>query len=105
VKPEPLRLSQQQEKRIAKRVGGTLNAGSGNQWKRKADVREREVLWEMKRTNAKSITIRLADLETVRKEAALIGRLPVLHIELGTRRYVIIEEDDYFDGTHNGIRP
>lgn len=102
-KPESLRLSQQQEKRIAKRVGGTVNAGSGNQWNRKADVREREVLWEMKRTSKKSITIHASDLDTVRREAALIGRLPALHIEIGTRRFVIIEEDDFFDGTYAGI--
>ncbi len=102
MKPKALQLSQEQEKRIAKRVGGTRNAGSGNQWNRKGDVREEKKLWEMKRTNSKSITIKYADLEEVRKQAALIGRLPVMHIELGKRRYVIIEEDDYFDGTHAG---
>lgn len=96
MKPEALRLSQQQEKRIAKRTGGKVNPGSGSQWRHKNDVREKEVLWEMKRTNLKSITIKATDLEELRRNALLAGQTPVMHIELGKRRYVIMEEDDYF---------
>lgn len=96
-KLEPLRLSQQQEKRIAKKVGGTLNAGSGNQ-RKKNDVRQKkDVLWEMKRTNARTITIKATDLEDLRRNATLEGRRPVMHIELGKRRYVLMEEDEYFE--------
>jgi hypothetical protein len=87
--------SRRQEKRIATKVGGTLNAGSGN-GNRKNDVRQRgEVLWEMKRTDSRSITIKATDLRDLRKQASLEGRLPVMHIELGGRRYVVIEEDDF----------
>lgn len=92
---ERILKSRNQEKRIARKVGGTLNAGSGN-GNRKNDVRQRgEVLWEMKRTDAKTITIKATDLRDLRKNAALEGRLPVMHIELGGRRYVVIEEDDF----------
>lgn len=98
MKSEAMKLSQQQEKRIAKRIGGTRNKGSGSQWTRKGDVRDKEKLFEMKRTNTKGIRITEVDLEKVRKEAALTGRESVLHFELGKRRYVIIEEDDYFEG-------
>lgn len=92
---DKIRKSRQQEKRIAKKVGGTLNAGSGNK-NRKNDVRQgNRVLWEMKRTDKKSITIKYTDLRDLRKNALLEGRLPVMHIELGDRRYVIIEEDDF----------
>jgi hypothetical protein len=87
--------SRRQEKRIATKVGGTLNAGSGN-GNRKNDVRQRgEVLWEMKRTDSRSITIKATDLRDLRKQASLEGRLPVMQIELGGRRYVVIEEDDF----------
>lgn len=77
-------------------MGGTRNKGSGSHWTRKGDVRNKDKLFEMKRTNAKSIRITEADLEKVRVEAALTGRESVLHFELGKRGYVIIEEDDYF---------
>lgn len=102
-KPKPLRLSQQQEKRIAKKTHGTQNAGSGNGWKRKGDVRSEGVLWEMKRTDAKGIRITEKDWEKVRKEAILEGRLPLMHLEIGKRRLVVISEDDYFHGTHSGV--
>ena len=93
---ERIRKSRAQEKRIARKVGGTLNAGSGNK-DRKNDVREQGTLWEMKRTDAKSITIKATDLRDLRKHASLEDRLPIMHIELGGRKYVIMEEDDYFD--------
>lgn len=91
---ERILKSRAQEKRVARKVGGTLNAGSGN-GNRKNDVREKKVLWEMKRTDARSITIKATDLRDLRKNASLEHRLPVMHIELGGRRYVVIEEDDF----------
>ena len=92
---ERIRKSRAQERRIATKVGGTLNAGSGN-GNRKNDVRQGgQVLWEMKRTDTRSITIKATDLRDLRKNASLEGRLPVMHIELGGRRYVVIEEDDF----------
>jgi hypothetical protein len=91
---ERILRSREQERRIARKVGGTQNAGSGN-GRRKNDVRQKKVLWEMKRTDAKSITIKYTDLRDLRKNAMLEGRLPVMHIELGNRRYVVIEEADF----------
>lgn len=97
---EPLKKSQNQEKRIAKVTGGSRNAGSGNGWQRKHDVRSGGhdgILWEMKRTDKKQITIKASDLESVRKIAWSEGRTPVLHIELSGRRYVLIEEPDFME--------
>lgn len=92
---ERIRKSRLQEKRVASKVGGTQNAGSGN-GNRKNDVRQKgEALWEMKRTDRKSITIKATDLRDLRKNALDLGVRPVMHIELGGRRYVVIEEDDY----------
>lgn len=97
-KTEDQRLAAAQEKRVAALRGGTLSAGSGNQWRHKNDVRERDILWEMKRTsNPKQITIKATDLEDLRTNAKLEGRLPVLHVELGKRRCVILLEDDFLE--------
>lgn len=50
---------------------------------------------ECKRTDKKQITLKLSDLEGLRKNARLEDRLPVLHIEIGNRRWVLLEEGDY----------
>lgn len=92
---EKIRLSRQQEKRIASKLDGQVSKGSGNGWVKKNDVRTAGVLWEMKRTGKTQITIKLVDLEQLRKEACLEGRMPVFHIEIGKRRAVILLEDDY----------
>lgn len=92
---DALKKSQAQERRIAKRHGGTLNSGSGNQWRRKNDVRSDGVLWEMKRTDKKQITIKADDIEDLRRNATLEDRMPVLHVEIGKRRCVILLEEDY----------
>lgn len=100
MKDARLRRSQDQEKRVARVVGGEVNPGSGNRWNRRNDVRESEKLWEMKRTDGRSISVKLSDLEAVRKRAILDGCDEVMHLEFGMRhtkrRYVVIPEDDYF---------
>ena len=94
--------SQQQEKRVAKKVGGTTNAGSGSGWRRQNDVREDDVLWEMKRTDGKSISISLKDWEKLRMNALTEDRMPAMHLEIGSRRLVVLSEDDYLEMTGNG---
>lgn len=95
-----LKKSQNQEKRVAKKTGGSRNAGSGNGWQRKNDVRSgghEGMLWEMKRTDKKQITIKAEDLESLRKEAWKEGRTPLFHIELNGRSYVMMEEYDFLE--------
>lgn len=95
-----IKKSQDQEKRVAKMTGGSRNAGSGNGWKRKHDVRSGGHdgwLWEMKRTDQKQITIKATDLESVRKVAWSEGRSPILHFQLQNRNYVILEESDFVE--------
>lgn len=53
----------------------------------------------MKRTDKKQITVKLSDLEAVRKAAWEEGRTPMFHIEIGNRAYVIIEENDFLEMT------
>ena len=95
MKNTPLRRSREQEKRIAKRHDGQLSSGSGNGWLRKNDVRTDGILWEMKRTDRKSITLKDTDLEELRKNALLEGRMPAMHVEIGKRRYVVLTENDF----------
>lgn len=91
---EKIKKSRAQEERLADRYGGTRNAGSGNQWRRKHDVRTPGYLWECKRTDGKQITLKLEDLDSVRKEAWSEDRTPIMHIEIGDRRYIMLEEVD-----------
>lgn len=92
-----LALSRQQEKRFAKAIGGQVNKGSGSGWVHKNDARSERFLVENKRTSNKQITIKAQTLEELRKQAILDGRAPVLHVEIGTRRCVILLEDDYLE--------
>lgn len=66
---------------------------------RKHDVRSPGVLWEMKRTGKKQITIKATDIESVRREAILEGRIPLLGFELNGRNYVIVEENAWHEAT------
>lgn len=85
-----------QEQAVATRRGGTRNPGSGSGWRRHNDVREHHVLWEMKNTGAKSMTLRAEDLENLRRNAILSGKMPAFSIQIGGgRRWVIISEDDF----------
>lgn len=99
---ETKRRSVQQEKRLAATTGGQVSAGSGSGWKRKSDVRsprteDTPFLWEAKRTDAKSFSLKLDDWEKNRRYALSEGRTPAMHVEIGKRRLVVLEEDDFME--------
>ncbi len=83
-----------QEKGIAKRLGGKQQPRSGAGPWRKHDVDQGDFLIEAKYTDAKSMTIKLADWEILRRRARTEGKLPMYHIEMGGRRLVVTEEGD-----------
>ena len=83
-----------QEKRVAKRTGGKQQPGSGSGWIHPNDVLDDKHLWEMKATNGKSISIKLADWEKVRRNALSIGRWPAMHLQIGRRRLVVLDESE-----------
>ena len=87
---------QKEERRLARRRGGTVNSGSGSGWRRRNDVREEGTLWEQKTTGNRQYTIKEDDWEQLRKHALLDGQIPKLHITLGRkkRRLVLMEEGD-----------
>jgi hypothetical protein len=86
---------EKQERRVVKRRGGRRTPGSGSGWRLPNDVRESKVLWEMKQTGNKQITVKLEDWDKVRSNALLSGKMPAMHLQIGTRRLVVISEDDF----------
>jgi len=88
---------QRQEERTAERYRGSRSAGSGAGPTRKNDVRNEELLIENKTTDAKSYTLKATDLELLRCNAIVEGRVPVLQLDLGGRSYVILLEGDFLD--------
>lgn len=91
-----IKRSQKQEKRGMKSLGGYTHSGSGSGWARKGDGSTETELVEFKRTdNKKQITLKAQDLEKIRTEALIAGRIPLLGFELAGRNYIVMSEDDY----------
>ena len=86
---------ERQERDVARRRGGKLNAGSGSGWRRPNDVREAGVLWEMKSTGKTQITVKKADWAKVRRNALLSDVIPAMHLDIDGLRLVVISEDDF----------
>lgn len=93
-KPEKHKKFQKQEKDLAQRSGGQMQSGSGNGHWRKGDVRTDEFLIDAKRTDAASWTLHAETWETIRQQALLDGRSPMIALELGGRSFIIVEEGD-----------
>ena len=86
-----------QERGIARRLGGRQQPRSGAGPWRKHDVDQGDFLIEAKYTDAKSLSIKLADWEILRKRARTEGKLPMYCIEIGGRRLLVAEEGDVTD--------
>ena len=93
------KASRAQERKTATAHGGRVQPGSGSTWNRKGDVKTKTTLIENKRTDAKSITLKAADLEKIWREAWAENRLPLLCFEVGGKGYVVLTDDDYLDLT------
>lgn len=92
-----LKDSRRQESRLATKLGGSVNSGSGNGWIRKGDVRTEDELFELKITSAKSYSLKDAELETLTNQALVDGRIPIFMVEFKTtgNAWVIMSKDDY----------
>ena len=91
--------SQRQERALAREVQGSVNAGSGNGWVRKGDVRADKELWELKITSAKSFSLKYDDLRKVFEQAIVDGRIPIFLVEFMKQgeSYVVLTKDDYME--------
>jgi len=91
--------SQRQERALALEVSGSVNAGSGNGWVRKGDVRSDRELWECKITSAKSFSLKYEDLRKVFEQAIVDGRIPIFMVEFMKQgeSFVVLTKDDYME--------
>lgn len=71
--PRRIKRSRQQEGRIAKDMGGRVTPGSGNGWATKNDVKTDTLSVEIKYTDAKSYSLKHADLQKAERQALLDG--------------------------------
>lgn len=97
MKSEGQKQSKAHENRLAKKIGGSRNAGSGAFWSRKGDVRSKDLLIEHKWTGKKSFSLKSDVLEKIVTEALLDGRTPVLGFSLNNENYVVLTEDDFLE--------
>jgi len=89
--------SQRQEKALARKLGGSVNSGSGNGWIRKGDVRTEAELFELKITDAKSYSLKDAELEKLTNQALVDGRMPIFMVQFKStgNEWVVMSKDDY----------
>jgi hypothetical protein len=87
--------SQKQEAHLAKVYGGSVTPGSGNGWVHKNDVKTPTLSIEAKYTDAKSFSLKLADLIKAEKIALIDGRDTVFTISFSGDEFAILREEDY----------
>jgi len=92
-----LKKSQKQEQRLAKHYGGSVTPGSGNGWVHKNDVKTPTLSIEAKYTDAKSYSLKLADLIKAEKIALMDGRDIIFTVSFSGEEFVILREADYRD--------
>jgi hypothetical protein len=97
VKSEGLKRSRRQEKDTARRFGGRVTTGSGNQWFQKGDVKTAVFLIENKYTGKEQVTIKRVDLRKICDEATAEGLLPALCLELSGEHYVLMPRADFLE--------
>lgn len=91
------KASQKQEKRLEKSFDGRRTAASGAFWSSKGDVKADKYLIEAKTTAAKSFSLKSSELKKIETEALLVGKVPLLCVELVDRNYVVLLEDDFLE--------
>ncbi len=97
LKPTNLKRSRLQEKRAARDYDGTVQAGSGNQWHSKGDVRTRNFLIECKTTVHQSYSLARQTWEKIRAEATLDDRLPAMEVDISGLSLVVLAQQDFLE--------
>lgn len=75
--------SDKHEKRIAKKLKGQVQRGSGAVRHRRGDVKLKELLVECKRTDQVGISIKRQWIEKITMEAVSTGKTPAISLEFG----------------------
>lgn len=84
--------SQKQEREVAKENGGRVNAGSGNGWRHKNDVRTPEFSIECKTTSKSSYSLKRSELDLAEKYALADGKDMVFVVDIDGRRYYLMRD-------------
>lgn len=89
------RHSKEQEKRLARQVGGRVQAGSGSSWRAPQDIKSPEYMIQAKYTGKSEYPLKASDLIQVAVDANRCGRTPVMIVEFTAyrkRAVILIEE-------------
>lgn len=78
-----------QEKKLAKKLGMKLQSGSGAPWHKKGDIKGEIFLIESKNTEKDSMQIKKSWLDKIEREAHRYGKIPLLIIGFGTEYYTV----------------
>jgi hypothetical protein len=81
------KASRKQEKSLAAKLHGRTTWGSGSGWAFKQDVIADEFLAQCKLTFKKSISIQKKDLISLKEDAALQSRIPLMEIVFQNEGY------------------
>lgn len=90
-----IRSSVQQEKSIARELGGRRVAGSGAMPGNKGDVRAGAWLVEAKQTRSPNYQLKLSILRKIEAEALKARKLPVLIVEMSGRSFAVLDLDTF----------
>ena len=80
----PSKMGYAAEKQLAKRLRARTVPGSGSTDNAKGDIVKDDVLLEVKSTTCASFSVKLADLNTIRREALNTGKIPALAVMFTT---------------------
>lgn len=90
-----IKASRRQEKKLAKEIGGTTVAGSGNGWAVKNDVRNDAWSIECKTTTASRFSLTHRDLVNAETNALLDLRQMAFAIEMQDRTWVVLPKETF----------
>lgn len=96
MRPEIRVKSDQQERRVARRLDAKQHGGSGSGKFFRNDMHTDAFWIECKRTdNKKYIRVDVQEMEALVRRAAEKGKCPVLAIEISGREYVLLLDADF----------
>jgi hypothetical protein len=90
-----IKASRKQEKNLAKAIGGTTVAGSGNGWAVKNDVRNQKWSIECKTTSSSRFTVSHQALMLAEKNALLDMREMAFAVQMQGRTWIVISEETF----------
>lgn len=77
--------SRRQERKVARDLGGRVQAGSGSSWRARQDVKTDDEMVQVKYTDKDSFTLRAKEWEGIVADALKNGREPAMIVEFPHR--------------------